>query len=274
MALLGYLLCALAAFAASMPMSTMVFEEDQPVAGHGLLGILTLSMLVAPIVLLIEAARGQVRDAVAIGACSAALSVLVILRLGQVVRALQNQSQAFRRLTLQDPLTGLANRRGLEASLTKLFHQARRTAKPLSLVVLDLDHFKRFNDEYGHPAGDRLLTSASSAWASVVRDMDVLARIGGEEFVVVLPAAGADVAADVVERLRAATPLAQTFSAGIATWSDSTESAAELIQRADRAMYAAKNDGRDRYVIAENALIPWPTVSLRPHARSDVGEPG
>jgi diguanylate cyclase (GGDEF)-like protein len=115
--------------------------------------------------------------------------------------------------------------------------------------MIDLDHFKRFNDEYGHLAGDQLLKSAASAWTNQIRETDMLARIGGEEFVLVLPDADLDDAEPIVAKLRAITPLGQTFSAGVARW-DSSQLPDELLRAADAALYAAKSGGRARTAVA------------------------
>ena len=122
--------------------------------------------------------------------------------------------------------------------------------------MLDLDRFKRFNDEYGHQAGDRLLKTAAAAWSGQLRTVDHLARYGGEEFIVLLPTASAELATMVLERLRSATPAGQTFSAGVATW-DRNETSEELIARADQALYEAKDAGRDRIQVATE---PAPTI--------------
>jgi diguanylate cyclase (GGDEF)-like protein len=121
--------------------------------------------------------------------------------------------------------------------------------------MLDLDHFKRFNDERGHQAGDRLLKQAASAWAGRLRVIDVLARYGGEEFALALPGCGLEDALALVEGLRSATPGGQTCSAGVATW-DGQEGPEELLGRADRALYSAKRAGRDRTVGARQLQVP------------------
>jgi diguanylate cyclase (GGDEF)-like protein len=128
-----------------------------------------------------------------------------------------------------------------------------RAEIPWLRTPLDLDHFKRYNDSNGHQGGDRLLKSAAAAWTAQLRQVDVLARYGGEEFIALLPGCGATAAADVLQRLRAATPDGQTFSAGIATW-DGQETAEQLIARADAALYQAKEAGRDRSVVAQPCL--------------------
>jgi diguanylate cyclase (GGDEF)-like protein len=121
--------------------------------------------------------------------------------------------------------------------------------------MLDMDHFKRFNDDHGHPAGDKLLTDATNAWQKRLRAVDYLARYGGEEFLVFLPDVGGARAGQVVDRLRGDTPLRQTFSAGVATW-DGRETSDELVARADTAMYAAKQAGRNRTILSDGRQAP------------------
>ncbi len=129
------------------------------------------------------------------------------------------------------------------------FSRAQRSDEPLTLVMIDLDHFKRYNDRRGHPAGDALLRGAAQAWRKQLRPTDMLVRYGGEEFTLVLPGTDADQAAQLVDRLRALVPDRQTFSAGIATW-DGRETATEVLQRADQALLQAKKAGRNRTMVA------------------------
>ncbi|MEV0129908.1 GGDEF domain-containing protein [Dactylosporangium sp. NPDC050688] len=128
--------------------------------------------------------------------------------------------------------------------------RARRDGAGLAVAMIDLDHFKRFNDEYGHPAGDRLLKSAAAAWSDQLRGTDHLARYGGEEFIALLPGADPGAAVQVLRRLMTVTPLGQTFSAGLAQW-DGVETSDELVARADAALYKAKRGGRDRVEVAQ-----------------------
>jgi diguanylate cyclase (GGDEF)-like protein len=138
-----------------------------------------------------------------------------------------------------DPLTGLPNRRAWTEELARDRARARRLGHPLSVVMADLDHFKEVNDQQGHAAGDRLLKALAVSWRRELRDIDLLARIGGEEFTVILPNCDADEAAAVCERLRQTTPDGVTASLGIAAW-DHEEPDDELLARADRALYTAK----------------------------------
>jgi diguanylate cyclase (GGDEF)-like protein len=148
-----------------------------------------------------------------------------------------------------DALTGLPNRRAWDKVLTTEVSRARRSRQPLAVVLLDLDHFKAFNDTHGHVAGDSLLHDAAQAWVSDLRDTDMLARWGGEEFGLLLPNTHVEVAVDVVERLRAETPGDQTVSAGLAMFHPQAD-ATSLTDAADRALYAAKQAGRNRLAIA------------------------
>lgn len=154
-------------------------------------------------------------------------------------------------LARTDALTGLANRRVLDETLPKVIADAQRSDRPLSVAMLDLDHFKRFNDQHGHQAGDDLLREAATAWSRELRPGDTLVRYGGEEFLVVLPACDPGGALQVADRLRAVTPQAITASAGIATWLDG-ESDDAFVARADAALYRAKRAGRDRTVVADS----------------------
>jgi diguanylate cyclase len=149
-------------------------------------------------------------------------------------------------LARTDALTGIPNRRVWDEELPRELERARRVGTPLCVAIIDLDHFKAYNDRYGHQAGDRVLKEAVGAWRTQVRSIDLLARYGGEEFVLLLPACALGDAIQIVERLRAVTPLV-TCSVGMASW-DFLEGPDELVGRADRALYAAKAGGRNRHV--------------------------
>ena len=147
---------------------------------------------------------------------------------------------------LTDELTGLPNRRAWDEQL----EQALREPDPICVAILDLDHFKSYNDDHGHQAGDRFLKEAAAAWRAQLRPGDTLARYGGEEFVVLLHEDELDTARGVVDRLRAVPPRGQSCSAGIARRGDG-ETATDLLGRADHALYEAKRAGRDRSLIAD-----------------------
>jgi len=176
-----------------------------------------------------------------------AVMVATTSTVGIVVHVLQ---QALKVAATTDPLTGLANRRALEPVLGRELARCARIGHPLCLAVLDLDHFKDVNDAFGHQHGDRLLADVSHAWCRELRASDVLARAGGDEFVLLLPSTAAEQAVDVLARLSRATE--QPFSAGVAeaTPGNSVE---DVLRHADNACYRAKQSGGGRIVVAETA---------------------
>jgi diguanylate cyclase (GGDEF)-like protein/PAS domain S-box-containing protein len=164
-------------------------------------------------------------------------------------------------LATTDGLTGVANHRTFQERLDEMMLACRRTQRPMSLVLLDVDRFKMFNDDYGHQAGDAVLRGVAAALSAVCRTGDLVARYGGEEFAVLLRDADATVARCVVERLRKAIEghhwefRTVTASFGVATLTESV-SREELIERADRALYASKGAGRNRYTHADDVIAP------------------
>ena len=162
------------------------------------------------------------------------------------------------RLSVTDELTGLANRRLLMAELEREVRRSERHENPLAILMLDVDHFKNFNDRHGHRAGDAVLKRLANTLRKCVRDVDTVARYGGEEFLVMLPEIPAAEAARVAERIRAAseadrfTPeggsatLSVTVSVGLAVYPESGRTADALIEAADQALYQSKESGRNR----------------------------
>jgi diguanylate cyclase (GGDEF)-like protein len=141
-------------------------------------------------------------------------------------------------LARTDDLTGLPNRRGWRELLDREIAIARRTSRALTVALFDIDHFKEYNDAHGHLAGDRLLLRASAVWESALRETDVLARWGGDEFGVLLPGCDTEQARSLIDRMRAAQPEV-LFSVGLVTW-DGHGTADEIVARADDALYAVK----------------------------------
>jgi diguanylate cyclase (GGDEF)-like protein len=182
-----------------------------------------------------------------------ALALLLTLLTLRTLRANKELLSRMSRLAQLDGLTGIANRRTLDEAVPVEFARAKRSGQPLTVVMIDLDHFKRYNDRRGHAAGDALLRAVAQGWTKQLRPTDLLARYGGEEFTLVLPACNADQAAQLIDRLRPLMPDRQTFSAGIATW-DGDETTTEMVQRADRALSQAKKGGRNRTMIAGREL--------------------
>jgi diguanylate cyclase (GGDEF)-like protein len=238
--------------AALHPSARQVGGPDRPQPprlSSGLIGLLTLASLIAPVLLIFQVTRHQITDGLAIAIGCLTLILLVVTRMAQLLRQLEQQSAKVRQLSHTDDLTGLPNRRAWTVELPRGIENARRQGFALSVAMLDLDRFKLFNDTYGHPAGDRLLKAAAAAWQERLRAVDYVARYGGEEFIVLLPHADSAQAYAVIDRLREGTPLGQTFSAGVATW-DGIETSDELVARADTGLYAAKENGRNRIELA------------------------
>jgi diguanylate cyclase (GGDEF)-like protein/PAS domain S-box-containing protein len=169
--------------------------------------------------------------------------------------------ESLREQSIRDPLTGLFNRRFLEETLEKELQRAKRKTQALAVIFLDIDHFKRFNDRFGHDAGDSVLKSLAAILRRHFRGEDFICRYGGEEFAVILPDTALQDAAIRAESLRAAARDAKlihrdlalgqmTLSAGIAGFPDHGENAAALLERADRCLYESKENGRDRVTVA------------------------
>jgi diguanylate cyclase (GGDEF)-like protein len=192
----------------------------------------------------------------------ALLAVLIGLLALFVIRQLR-KARSWKRMASLDPLTGVANRRGVEQFTAAAMRQARSRHEPLAVLALDLDRFKQINDNYGHAAGDRVLQHIARACQDALRDNDLLGRIGGEEFLVVLPGSDLHDAAEVAERLRGRiealtledlpTGLRTTISIGVAQMTPRDSGFADLEQRADLALYRAKSSGRNRVVGADAA---------------------
>jgi len=173
------------------------------------------------------------------------------------VGTVEAQRRAMEALSRTDALTGLANRRWLDETLPRLVARAEHDRAPLSVVALDVDHFKKVNDTWGHATGDRVLVALAEVVRAVVRPTDFAARVGGEELLVVLPATPLEGARVVAERIRRAVRGVSvtddrgaptkifTLSAGVATFSQG-ETAEMLVSRADARLYDAKHNGRDR----------------------------
>jgi diguanylate cyclase (GGDEF)-like protein len=163
-----------------------------------------------------------------------------------------------------DALTGLPNRREWDVRAPRELARAARTGNPVSLALFDLDHFRAFNDAHGRAAGDALLKSCAARWWNSVRSVDLLARLGGEEFGLLLANCIAPDAVIAVERLRASTRDLRAVSVGIAQW-DMQEPLESLMLRADVALYRAKKAGRDRIVLADDTdSRPVPHLSPAP----------
>jgi diguanylate cyclase (GGDEF)-like protein len=175
----------------------------------------------------------------------------LILILARRIDLIDAERTAAAFLSRHDALTGLPNRRAFDAFIHESFNLAQRYRRPLSLLSIDVDHFKAYNDTFGHPAGDEVLKAIAGAFAAVARETDLVARVGGDEFAVVMPETDGAGALSLAERIRLevaslhhlARPV--SVSVGVATLSRRTATAAALARRCDRALYSAKRAGRN-----------------------------
>jgi diguanylate cyclase (GGDEF)-like protein len=262
--LLAYVLFGAAALHPSMAALSERATERPRRFTRRRLSLLTGVSLVAPVLLLGQAWGRSGIDAAAIGVGSIALFLLVVARMAGLIRQVEQQAAQLERLAQHDPLTGVANRRAWDRALPVEMDRARRAGTPLAVALVDVDRFKAFNDSYGHQAGDQLLRAATETWRSLLRSTDLLARYGGEEFAVLLPSSTLGEAVEIMDRLRVATPLAQTFSAGVALW-HGDETSDQLVARADKALYQAKQAGRNQVLPAD------PKGAGRRHAHDPAG---
>lgn len=176
------------------------------------------------------------------------------------VETLIEEEHHLRHLAETDPLTGLLNHAMLDQSVYESIETARRDGMPLCVMMADLDHFKQINDTHGHLVGDGVLREVAARLRSAVRDVDVVGRFGGEEFMVILAKASVETATEIAERVRsrvAGSPIRVhgvsvgiTISVGLAVMSRG-DTATTLVERADLALYAAKNQGRNRVVVMD-----------------------
>ncbi|GAB3289491.1 diguanylate cyclase [Parasphingorhabdus pacifica] len=214
---------------------------------------LTGAALIAPTTLVVQHVRGMSGDIPMIAGACALLFLLTISRLIVVVTE-------QRRLAVTDALTGLHTRRHFEAHLPQFIARANRTHRTLTLLIIDIDHFKSINDRFGHPAGDRVLIETARRLRTIVQDSVSLARYGGEEFALLVVDNDERSARDIAERVRHAIsdhPIAAssdswvpvTVSVGAAHHTDQTPD--QLVALADRALYSAKAQGRDRIAYDE-----------------------
>lgn len=206
---------------------------------------LAIAALTAP-TLLAFAVWSEVGSVVRLLAVASIAVILLILWGALMLMSMvEQQASLLADLARKDGLTGLPNRRTWDFELDRAASRAIEKGEPLTVAILDLDHFKAYNDCYGHPAGDALLTDCARAWHAHVQPPALLARYGGEEFAAILPGTDLTDAAALLERLREATPGGQTVSIGYAQ-RDPAESAVETLRRADHALYEAKAAGRNR----------------------------
>jgi diguanylate cyclase (GGDEF)-like protein len=201
-------------------------------------------------------------------------------RLAEQVGVIEALRAELAEEAVRDPLTGLHNRRHLDRALASDLAARPRTG-PLSVLLVDVDHFKAVNDRFGHAAGDRVLTAVAGTLAGAVREGDTAARLGGEEFVLVLPGAGREQALERADQVRRAVAAGRlvldgahvgvTVSVGVAVCPADGTTAGALLEAADRALYTAKATGRDRVVAADR--VPSRATSGLPAPAAPADDP-
>ena len=174
----------------------------------------------------------------------------------QRTQQLEEANQELDRQARSDPLTGLLNRRGFDAQMNHDLALARRSGRPLSIITVDVDHFKRINDTHGHDVGDQVLQRLAATLATRLRQSDVVARLGGEEFAVLLPDTDLEGARTIAQELVDSQAClgypvigGLTISAGVSTLRGAEDTAQELLRRGDMALYQAKREGRNCVVV-------------------------
>ena len=185
------------------------------------------------------------------------INLLVVWRAVLLLRVVRHQKDELATLSRTDALTGVPNRRSWDFELSRAVARHHGDSTALAVAMLDLDHFKRYNDEHGHQKGDRMLVDCAAAWTAALPPTGYLARYGGEEFAVLLPGVDLNAALYILDQLRTATPPPVTVSVGVAVL-DTDERAEDAVAAADEALYRAKAAGRNH--VAER---PMPLVDAR-----------
>jgi diguanylate cyclase (GGDEF)-like protein len=212
-----------------------------------------LNLALVPLVFQDEPLGYVAFDAGNLGPCA-----IIARQLAATFKASDLHAQVFE-LSLTDALTGIHNRRYFDLFLSNEVERSRRFEHDLTIIMIDIDYFKTYNDSFGHPAGDRALQSVAMCLQKGRRKADVLARVGGEEFALILPESGIVGALEVAERIRTAIKISPdlqhplTLSMGISTLHGNEIEADVLIQQADLALYKAKRTGRNQICIFENS---------------------
>ena len=251
-----------------------LYAAPMVVAGV-MLALRSVRALVSPETVMFEVEQNTVLN---VGSSATGLVAALLLQMMLVGLLVSRLVGRLARLSRYDTLTGLLNRRAMDELLAQEEQRVRRLATPgarqsaarMAVLMIDIDHFKRLNDSHGHAVGDRALLHLATVMGSKLREIDHLARWGGEEFLALLPATGADEAQALAERLCErvrSMPLATeagrlplTASVGVAEWLGPHDSLQALIGRADEALYAAKRDGRDRVHVA---LLARPLAAVK-----------
>jgi len=274
----------LVGFAACVPSMTTLTEQIPDRVGSASaqrrLVVLAMGAMVPAVTLLITGARGSAVPWQVIGLGALLITGLVLLRMSGILRTVEVQAVQLAALARADGLTGAPNRRTWDHELSRACAASLEHNTTLCVAMMDLDHFKVYNDTHGHQGGDRLLREAVAAWTEQLGAGDLLARYGGEEFTVLLPGVTLAQAQGRIQALSAVTPDDQTFSAGVSMWDPSTEPAI-AVTWADQALYDAKRAGRDRVLTYSGSYATAPgqqaapvlDLAVLPVAAASVGRP-
>jgi diguanylate cyclase (GGDEF)-like protein len=253
--------------AAVVPSMTTVAEpapdRDVRSSSQRRLVVLACGIMLPAVALLIDGATGGAVLWPVIGLGSLVISGLVLLRMAGILRTVEVQAVQLAALARTDALTGAPNRRTWDHELSRACARSREQDTGLCVAMIDMDHFKAYNDTHGHQAGDRLLREAVAVWTEQLGAGMLLARYGGEEFAVLLPGLTLAQAQERIESLLPITPYDQTFSAGVSSW-DPTSEPASALTNADDALYQAKRTGRARVLV-----YPSPPVTAGRESESD-----
>ncbi len=271
----GYVLVAAAAWVPSMRDAAEPLPEHEPRIPAGVRLVILAGGLVLPAVtLLVDGFTGGPQSWAVTGVASIALTLLVLARMAGLLATVSEQTVQLAALARADSLTGAPNRRTWDHELARACQAAQDTETPLCVAMVDLDHFKRYNDTHGHQAGDQLLREAVGVWSDLLESGEFLARYGGEEFALLLPGLSPIDARLRIDQLRTATPHDQTFSAGVALWDPGAEPGT-AVAAADEALYRAKRAGRNRVMLADSQAdedLPKPTIVVQPIVDITTGE--
>jgi diguanylate cyclase (GGDEF)-like protein len=257
----------LVGFAACVPSMTTLTEliPDRvgPASAQRRLVVLAIGAMLPPVTLLIAGARGNAVPWQVIGLGALLILGLVLVRMSGILHTVEVQAVQLAALARADGLTGAPNRRTWDHELSRACAASLEYNTRLCVAMMDIDHFKVYNDTHGHQAGDRLLREAVAAWTEQLGEGTLLARYGGEEFTVLLPGVTLAEAQARIQALSEFTPDGQTFSAGISMWDPGTEPAS-AVTWADQALYEAKRTGRDRVLTSRDSSAPAPTEPSEP----------
>lgn len=257
----------LVGFAACVPSMTALTEQipDKvaPASAQRRLVVLATGAMLPALTLLVTGARGSAIPWQVVGLGALLITGLVLVRMSGILHTVEVQAVQLAALARADGLTGAPNRRTWDHELSRACAASLEHNTTLCVAMMDIDHFKVYNDTYGHQAGDRLLREAVAAWTEQLGEGALLARYGGEEFTVLLPRVTLAQGQARIQALCAVTPDGQTFSAGVSMWDPGTEPAI-AVSWADQALYEAKRTGRDRVLTSDGSPLPAPAEPPAP----------